>query len=85
MESFPTGQDFYDAHGVDYVNNVVLPKEATDWVATYSGGFDYDTGALSSSDNAFEVIWFPYGARGHREVEARMSDVISGQYGISRT
>lgn len=58
LESFPTTKEFYAEHGDDYVNNVVVPKEATDWVAAYSGGFDSGTGELSDSDNAFEVIWF---------------------------
>jgi hypothetical protein len=61
VESFSTADDFYASNGDDYVSNVVLPKEVTDWVAAYSGGFDFDTGELSISDNAFEVIWFPYG------------------------
>ena len=58
LESFPTTEEFYAEHGDDYVNNVVIPKEATDWVASYTGGFDPNTGELSDSDNAFEVIWF---------------------------
>lgn len=62
VESFSTAEDFYAEKGDDYVNNVVLPKEATDWVAAYSGGFDYDTAELSNSDDAYEVIWFPYGS-----------------------
>ena len=44
--------------GADYVQNVVLPKEATDWIGSYRGGYDAALDELSESAEAFEVIWF---------------------------
>ena len=35
-------------------------RDFIDWVAAYTGGYDYDTSELSDSEKAFEVIWFPY-------------------------
>lgn len=61
LESSSTTAEFYAEFGDDYVNNVVLPKEATDWIANYRGGYDPNTNELSDSENAFEVIWFPGG------------------------
>lgn len=36
----------------------VPQKEKTEWVASYTGGFDPDAGEASDSAKAFEVIWF---------------------------
>ena len=62
LESFPTSEAFYAEHGDKYVNKVVLPKEKTNWVTSFTGGYDYDLSQLSDSDNAYEIIWFPYGS-----------------------
>ena len=39
--------------------NVIPEKEKTGWVASYTGGIDYDSGELSDSDTAFGIDWFP--------------------------
>ena len=44
----------------DYVQNIVVPKQATDWIGSYRGGYDADLGERSESAEAFEVIWFGY-------------------------
>jgi hypothetical protein len=58
-ESNSTIADFMDEHGADYFKNVIAPKEKSDWVASYTGGFDPDTGGPSESAAAFEVLWRP--------------------------
>jgi hypothetical protein len=58
LESSSTTAAFYAEVGDDYVNNVVVPKEATDWIASYTGGYDYNTSVPSDAEDAFEVIWF---------------------------
>ncbi|WP_181036352.1 PASTA domain-containing protein [Arthrobacter sp. B1805] len=50
--------DFIEENGEDYFLNVIPQKETTGWVASYTGGFDRDSGEASSSPEAFEVIWF---------------------------
>lgn len=61
-ESASTAAAFGAEHSSDnYFRDVVAPKEVTDWVATYTGGFDYDTGAPSDAAEAFEILWWPYG------------------------
>lgn len=56
--SAATIADFMNSKGMDYYSNVVRPKEATDWVASYTGGIDLQSGELSSSDAAFEIVWW---------------------------
>lgn len=58
-ESPSTYQAFVDEHGSDYATITVPQKEAKGWVASYAGGFDYDTS--EASDSAFEIVWWPAG------------------------
>lgn len=51
-------QNFIEEHGMDYAIHTIPQKEKTDWVASYTGGFDPDAGEASDSANAYEVIWF---------------------------
>ena len=57
-ESPSTFQSFVKEHGSDYAKKTIPEKEKTGWVASYTGGFDPDTGEASDSAKAFEVIWF---------------------------
>ncbi|SDC56671.1 hypothetical protein [Rhodococcus tukisamuensis] len=57
-ESADTIGDFMDSHDQDYWKNVMVPKEASDWVASYVGGIDQDEGKLSDAESAFEITWF---------------------------
>jgi len=59
-EAFSTFEAFVEQYGMDYVLEVVTPKEETHWVASYTGGFDYDAGQASEADSAFEILWRPY-------------------------
>lgn len=62
-EANSTYESFIAEHGYDYVMDVVLKKEATGWIASYSGGVDYEKPELSDSENSFEIIWFGYSDR----------------------
>ena len=57
-ESPSTYESFAKEHGVDYAIHTIPQKEKTEWVASYTGGFDPDSGEASDSAKAFEVIWF---------------------------
>lgn len=57
-ESPSTYESFIEEHGMDYSINTIPKKEETEWVASYTGGFDPDAGEASDSAKAFEVIWF---------------------------
>lgn len=59
-ESPSTYQAFAAERGTDYVVNTIPQKEKLGWVATYTGGFDYNTGKASRSARAYEVVWRPY-------------------------
>jgi hypothetical protein len=69
-EAISTSLAFSDEHGFDYAINTIPKLEVKGWVASYTGGFDYDTG--KKSDNAFEVIWRPYATS---EIEDWQPDV----------
>lgn len=56
-----TGPAFTDEHGMDYYVDVVQPKEATAWVAIYTGGMDMGTVELSTADSAYVLDWWPGG------------------------
>ena len=60
-ESASTIAGFMEEHGEDYFRDVIAPKEATDWIAVYTGGYDASTGEPSDAATAFEIIWWPYG------------------------
>ena len=53
--------DFMDEHGIDYYRTVVAPKERTQWIAWYTGGFDWETSERSTADSAFTIDWMPAG------------------------
>lgn len=54
-ESPSTYEDFIAERGLDYALKTIPEIEKTGWLASYSGGFDYDTG--EASDSAFEITW----------------------------
>ena len=58
-ESNSTIAGFMNERGVDYFKKVIVPKEKSDWVAWYTGGFDADTAQPSESAAAFEILWRP--------------------------
>jgi len=58
-ESNSTGPGFMADHGGDYWKKVMVPKEKSDYVAWYTGGFDSDTAQPSESAAAFEILWRP--------------------------
>jgi hypothetical protein len=58
-ESYSTMKNFMDEHKGDYWKNVMVPKEKSDYVAWYTGGFDGDTGQPSETAVAFEILWRP--------------------------
>lgn len=61
-ESDSTIAQFMEEHTSDnYFRDVIAPKETTDWVASYTGGFDPNSGEPSDAATAFEIIWWPYG------------------------
>ena len=55
-ESNATMGRFMEEHGNEYFRDVIAPKEKTDWVAYYTGGFDYDAG--KPDDEAFAIDWW---------------------------
>ncbi|NEK87665.1 hypothetical protein GCU60_18155 [Blastococcus saxobsidens] len=57
-EAFSTMQAFIEEHGDDYFVNTIPKKEEQHWVASYTGGFDYDAGQPSNSADAYEIIWW---------------------------
>ena len=61
-ESASTIAGFMEEHADDdYFRDVIAPKEATDWVASYTGGYDPGTGEPSDAAAAFEIVWWGYG------------------------
>jgi hypothetical protein len=56
-ESNATIKSFMDEKGMDYFTSVIAPKEKTDWVAMYVGGFDGNEAKPSDADDAFEISW----------------------------
>ena len=59
-EANSTTEDFVAEYGNDYFLNTIPEKEKTGWVASYTGGIDYDAGTLSDSNTAFGIDWFGY-------------------------
>ncbi|MFT3797102.1 hypothetical protein [Microbacterium sp.] len=55
-ESAATIADWMNTHDAAYIKEFLLTREASGWVASYTGGYDYDAG--ESSATAHEVIWF---------------------------
>lgn len=60
-ESAATIAEFMDSHDQDYWNEVMTPKEKAHWVASYTGGIDYDESELSDADVAYGIDWWPAG------------------------
>jgi hypothetical protein len=58
-ESPSTYESFTEEHGMDYAIREIPKKERTGYVASYSGGLDFDLGVSSSSDAAFAISWWP--------------------------
>lgn len=59
-EALSTQKAFIAEHGDAYFINTIPKLEVKGWVASYTGGFDYNTGKASDAPEAFEVIWRPY-------------------------
>lgn len=59
FESDNTIKEYMDKYGMDYYANTIAPKEETDWVAWYTGGFDSNTGQKSDENSAYEIVWLP--------------------------
>lgn len=59
-EALSTQKAFIAEHGDAYFINTIPKLEVKGWVASYTGGFDYNTGNASDAPEAFEVIWRPY-------------------------
>ena len=59
-EALSTQEAFIAEHGDAYFINTIPKLEVKGWVASYTGGFDYNTGKASDAPEAFEVIWRPY-------------------------
>lgn len=57
-ESPSTYEKFIAEHGMDYAMHTIPEKEELAWVASYTGGFDAESGEASSSPDAYEVVWF---------------------------
>ena len=60
-ESPSTYEAFVVEYGEDYAVHTIPEKEKTAWVASYTGGFDWN--AAAASDSAFEILWWPYAAQ----------------------
>ncbi len=58
FESNNTIKEAMDEYGMEYFDNTIAPKEKTNWVATYCGGYDFNTSKKSDEDSAFEIAWF---------------------------
>lgn len=58
FESDNTIKEALDKYGMDYFKNTIAPKEKTNWVASYRGGYDSNTSKKSDEDSAFEITWF---------------------------
>lgn len=56
-ESASTYEDFIAEHGMEYAIEDIPRKEQKGYVATYTGGYDFDLG--ESSDSAFAIDWWP--------------------------
>jgi hypothetical protein len=72
-ESLSTYEAFVAERGLDYALKTIPEIEKTGWLASYSGGFDYDTG--EASDSAFEITWL--GASDDPDFEAWQA-VVTG-------
>lgn len=59
-EAASTYRDFAREKGDDYVVNEIPRLEVKHWIASYTGGFNYNTGRASTADAAYELIWRPY-------------------------
>jgi hypothetical protein len=64
-ESVNTIADFMAAHDDAYWNDVMVPKEEQHWVATYTGGVDWNAGELSTAPAAYGIDWWPAGDYEH--------------------
>ncbi|SDS79373.1 hypothetical protein [Microterricola viridarii] len=66
-ESYSTFESYSATHDADHMKNVLFPKQATDWVAWYAGGYDYDEVALTGADDTYTLDWLPVGYEGHEK------------------
>ncbi|KAA1421262.1 hypothetical protein F0U44_02820 [Nocardioides humilatus] len=59
-EAASTYRDFAREKGDEYVVNEIPQLEVKHWIASYTGGFNYNTGKASTADAAYELVWRPY-------------------------
>lgn len=59
-ESPSTSLAFIEEYGDDYSLKTIPELEVDGWIASYTGGFDYNTVEPSSSAEAYEIIGRPY-------------------------
>ena len=64
-ESPSTYENFIEERGMDYAIKEIPKKEKDGYVATYTGGYDFDLGEVS--DSAFAIDWWPYAATEHEK------------------
>ncbi|WP_377645134.1 PASTA domain-containing protein [Oryzobacter terrae] len=58
-ESPSTYEDFIEEHGMEYAIKEIPKRERKGYVASYSGGYDFDLGEASEDDAAFGIDWWP--------------------------
>lgn len=73
-ESAATIADWMNTHDTAYVKEFLEQRESSGWVASYTGGYDYDTSEPSTT--AYEVTWF--GASTNVEIERGWMPEIAG-------
>lgn len=64
-ESPSTYEKFIEERGMDYAVKEVPKKEKKGYIATYSGGYDFNLG--ESSDKAFGIDWWPAADTSHED------------------
>jgi hypothetical protein len=71
-ESPSTYEKFIEDRGTDYAIKEIPKKEKTGYIATYSGGYDFDLG--EPSDTAFGIDWWPAGSTEHENWKPGATD-----------
>jgi hypothetical protein len=62
-EAVSTYERFVEEHGEVYAINRIPEMEKTQWVASYTGGFDPELSEPSDAKGAFEILWRPAATR----------------------
>lgn len=58
FESNNTITEYMNQYGDKYYRDTVVPKEKVGYIASYTGGYDFNESQRSTKDSAYEVIWF---------------------------